>query len=250
MFGCLGRVASRHDSRSLRLSRYLRPAVYPAPPPARDWARDTRFTWSLNDRLGCCTIAGLVHLAQAHAAANMLALTITDDDVRKAYAAVSGYDGTPATDRGAQMLDALTYARNVGIGGWKIGAFVRVDPRDHVELRAAINLFGGVYAGAALPARVRDQRTTWELPPIAERDDVDEPGSLGGHAFALLGFDRTHLQAMPWTTRTSVGNAWAELYIDEAWAFLDDRWVSGEHPAPNGFDVDALRRDLELVGAM
>lgn len=249
MLGCFGRIASREDPRTLRLSRYLEAGRFSAPPPARDWTGRARYTWSLNDRLGCCTITGLVHLAQARAAANGESITIEDADVLKAYSAISGYDGTPATDRGAQMIDALVYARNVGIGGWKIGAFVRVDARDFLELRAAVNLFGGVYVGADLPRRIREQGTDWELPPIVARTLDDAPSSLGGHAFALLGFDRTHLQAMPWVTKTSIGNAWAHLYISEAWAFLDHRWVTGERPAPNGFDVARLQQDLQAVGS-
>lgn len=248
MLGRFGRIASREDARTLRLARYLETGRYAAPPPARDWTGGTRFTWSLNDRLGCCTITGLVHLAQAHAAANGESIAIDDLDVAKAYAAISGYDGTPATDRGAQMIDALVHARNVGIGGWKIGAFVRVDPRDYLEVRAAINLFGGIYVGADLPERIKEQGTTWELPPLVARTDDDAPSSLGGHAFALLGFDRTHLQAMPWITKTSIGNAWADLYISEAWAFIDQRWVTGERSAPNGFDLARLQQDLEAVG--
>lgn len=248
MLGRLGRQPSREDPRTLRLSRYLAPHGFSAPPPARDWTGRTRFSWALNDKLGCCTIAALVHLAQAHAAAHDTSIEIADGDVLTAYKAISGYDGTQASDRGAQMLDALNYARNVGIGGWKIGAFVRVNPYDSVELRAAINLFGGVYAGADLPHRIREQGLDWELPPLVARTAEDEPNSLGGHAIAVLGFDRTHLQAMPWTTRTSIGNAWAELYISEAWAIVDRRWVDETHKAPNGFGLERLLDDLEELG--
>ncbi len=249
MLGCLGRVPSRNDLRTLRLSRYLSTRDYPAPPPARNWTGTFRYPYLLNDRLGCCTITGLAHLAQAHAAAHGEVIEITDADVLKAYRAISGYDGTPATDRGAQMIDALVYARNVGLGGWKLGAFVRIDPHDHIELRAAINLFGGIYVGADLPRRITDQAAAWELPPIPERSELDAPNSLGGHAFAVLGYDRLQLRALPWVTPTTVGNAWWDLYGAECWAFLDRRWVTGERPAPNGFDIAQLHQDLEDIGA-
>jgi hypothetical protein len=147
------------------------------------------------------------------------------------------------------MLDALLYAKHVGLGSWRIGAFVRVDARDFLEIRAACNLFGGVYVGGDLPRRIDHQGTAWELPPLDARTELDAPNSLGGHAFAVFGYDRTHLQAMPWVNKTSIGNAWADLYISEAWAFIDARWVTGERQAPNGFDLAALQRDLDLVGA-
>lgn len=249
MIGCLGRVPSRNDLRTLRLARYLSARDYPAPPPARDWTGSIRYPYLLNDRLGCCTITALAHLAQAHAAAHGEALHFVDADIETAYRAVSGYDGTPATDRGAQMIDALVYARRVGIGGWKIGAFVRVNAHDPTELRAAINLFGGVYVGADLPRRIMDQGAEWHLPPAIERTTNDAPNSLGGHAFALLGYDRLALRALPWITPTTIGNTWWSLYGAEAWAFLDGRWVTGERPAPNGFDIEQLRQDLEDIGA-
>lgn len=250
MIGALGRIPSRQDPRTLRLSRYLGADArnYPAPPPARDWTGSTRYSWYLNDRLGCCTITALAHLAELHAARNGESCSITDADIEEAYRAISGYDGTPATDRGAQMLDALVYARHIGIGDWRIGAFVRVDLDDVIELRAAVNLFGGVYLGADLPQRIREQGAEWELPPIPARTNDDEPSSLGGHAFVITGYDRTHLRALPWITPTTIGNAWASLYGAEAWAVIAESWVSGERPAPNGLDVDRLRADLAAIG--
>lgn len=248
MIGELGRVPSRRDPRTLRLASYLTERDYPAPPPARDWTISNA-SWYLNDRLGCCTITALAHLAEVHAARRDERCTITDRDVELAYRAVSGYDGTPATDRGAQMIDALVRAKNVGIGPWRIGAFVRVDLDDVVEVRAAINLFGGIYLGADLPRRIRTQRTAWELPPLDQRTDDDAPNSLGGHAFAITGFDRAHLRGLPWVTPTRISNAWINLYGAEAWAVIADSWVRGDSQAPNGFNLERLRGDLAAIGA-
>lgn len=254
MIGALGRVRSRDDRRTLRLARYLPSRRdgrdYPAPAPDRNWASPSdRWLWRLNDRLGCCTITALAHLADLHAYRHREPLTITDRDVEEGYRAISGYDGTPATDRGAQMLSALIYARTIGIGPWKLGAFVRVDLDDAIEVRAAVSLFGGLYVGADLPRRITEQGARWELTPFHERTEVDEPRSLGGHAFAITGYDRTHLDALPWVTPTTISNPWVSLYADEAYALVAESWVSGERPAPNGFDIVQLRRDLEAIGA-
>lgn len=247
MIGALGRVPSRHDARTLRLSRYLGRGErdYPAPLPARDWTGSHRYSWFLNDRLGCCTITGLAHLVEMHSTRRGEPCPITDADVERGYRAISGYDGTPATDRGAQMIDALVWAKRQG---W-IGAFVRVDLDDVIEVRAAINSLGGLYVGADLPRRITSQGARWELTPYGERTRDDEPRSLGGHAFAITGYDRTHLRALPWITPTTISNAWSSLYADEAWAVLAPSWVTGERPAPSGFDVDQLRADLAAIGS-
>lgn len=244
MRGGLGRVRSRHDPRTLKLSNYLGPRDYSAPPPARDWIGNTKFSWFHNSKLGTCTCAALGHMLQAHAAQQGVAVSISDDDILKMYSAIGGYvPGDESTDRGAQMIDALRYMRNVGVSGYKIGAYVRIDAQDPVELRAAINLFGGVYVGADLPKRITSQ-VVWDLVPVEERDGRDEPNSLGGHAFTLLKYDRLHYGLATWATTYAASNPWVSVYMDEAWALINETWVSDTALAPNGFDIDRLKADL------
>lgn len=246
----LGALPSVYDEAKhgplLSLASYFeaKKPLYPAPPPARDWTGDGPYEIALNNKLGCCTIAAIVHLLQCHAMRHGGTLTISDADILRAYMTVSGYDGTPQTDRGAMPIDALTYARDV----WQvIVGFVKVNPNDQHEMHAAINLFGGVYVAARLPKRIYEQGTDWELPPLGQRSPQDEPGSLGGHAFASLGYNHTHYKVMPWTDATEAGNAWFDEYVDEAYAVLTPRWVDQKHIAPNGFDLTALRKDLKLI---
>jgi hypothetical protein len=86
------------------------------------------------------------------------------------------------------------------------------------------------------------------LVPFADRTADDAPNSLGGHALAITGFDRTHLRGLPWIDPTRIGNAWVSLYAAEAWAIVTDSWCRGDSPAPNGFDIARLRYDLEAIG--
>lgn len=218
--------------------------LYPAPPPLRDWTGGSAYEIAMNNRIGCCTVATIVHLLQCHAANHGETFTVSDEEVLRAYMAISGYDGTPETDRGAMPLDALTHARDVW--GVIIG-FVKLDPSNYRQLHAGINLFGGIYTAARLPKRVQEQGTDWELPPLALRTDDDEPGSLGGHALAALGYSHTHFNMLPWTDPTPAGNAWIDEYVDEAYAVLTQRWVDKNRVAPNGLDMSALMRDLKLI---
>lgn len=220
---------------------------YDAPPLCRDWMKRSRYSFLVNDRLGCCTIAGIAHLMQNSAMVHDEAVAFSDDDIVEAYSAVSGYrESDPSSDRGAQMIDALNHARKVGIGGRKIGAFARVDVGDMLEVQAAINLFGGIYVGASLPKRIKSQ-TVWTLQRNFE-SDVDTPGSMGGHAFISTGYDRNFLHVLPWDVPIYATVEWVKLYVDEAWAIIDERWVSGDRPAPNGFDLEKLRSNLAAIG--
>lgn len=244
MRGVLGRVPSRHDPRTFRLANYLADGQYAAPPPARDWISKTRFSWFENSSLGTCTCAALCHMLQAHATQQGVAMTISDADVLAMYSAIGGYVvGHPETDRGAQMIDALRYLKSTGIAGHKVGAYVRVDTHNLVEVRAAINLFGGLYVGANMPNRVTSQ-VVWDLVPVDERDTRDDPGSMGGHAFTLLKYDRLHYGLATWATTYAAANAWVDMYVDEAWAIIEQTWVADGKLAPNGFDVDRLQSDL------
>jgi len=245
--GALGRRdVSPKDPRDLRLADYV-DLRHDAPPMARNWTIAERYPWLMNDRLGCCTITGIAHFIQNAALANDEIVAFSDAEIVAAYSAVTGYDpADPTTDRGGVMVNALTYARRVGIGGKKIGAFVRVDVGDHLEVQAAINLFGGIYVGAALPKRIREQ-LVWTVPVQREMNDLDTPGGLGGHAFLFLGYDRHHVRALPWRNPTFATVEWMKLYVDEAWAIIDERWVTRERPAPNGFDIDRLTHNLSVI---
>ena len=55
------------------------------------------------------------------------------------------------------------------------------------QIATAIWLFGGAYIGVELPIRAQNQ-DVWDVPANPGPDD--EPGSWGGHAIYLVGYDR------------------------------------------------------------
>lgn len=256
VIGSLGRGGrSPNDPRDIRLATILERdsrgvPTYEAPPLSRDWAEARQYSWLMNDRLGCCTITGIAHLMQNFALANDEPITFTDADIVEAYSRATGYrPGDPSTDRGGLMISALKVAKNFGIGGRKIGAFARVDYSDPLEVQAAINLLGGVYVGARLPRRIIEQDIILKIPEQRdERDERDAPGSLGGHAFAVLGYDRIYYKTLLWRDPQLAELSWFNLYVDEAWAILDERWVTGERRAPNGLSMTRLHKSLQEIG--
>lgn len=249
VIGKLGRSAtSRVKSSDFHLSSLTDKRMLDPVPMDHSWTADVELPWLMNNKLGCCTITGIAHLMQNMAIANDARMPeFSDDDIVSAYSAATGYDPhDPSTDNGGMMVSALSVARRSGIGGHTIGAWVRVNMSDHREVEAAIYMFGGIYVGADLPARVNSQ-TIWSLPKQTEITADDAPGSFGGHAYIITEYDARMYGSRPWRHRVWQTMEHAKLYVDEAYAIIIKEWVTKERPAPNGFDIDRLIYNLKAL---
>jgi hypothetical protein len=250
----LGRLAPKHDLRTLRLENYMGTAL-PEPPQLCAWSRKAAVAWGMmaNDRIGDCTIAGAGHAVQAWTANESNETTIADAAIIAAYSAVSGYDPTTgANDNGAVELDVLNYWRKQGIGGHKISAYAAIKPTNHRLVAQALYLFGGVYAGVALPLAAQDQLNAgqpWTVPTHGRIRYEYQPGSWGGHAIYLPDYAlASGLTCVTWGALQSMSWAWWDAYCDECYAILPvNDWVTGTKQAPNGFDLAALQKDLAAI---
>ncbi len=245
----LGKRAPRYDGRTFAIEDFVDARAVPAPPPARDWTTKAapQFGMMLNDQIGCCGSAGKAHLIQIQTAANGSEITLSDRDVLDDYSRNSGYiPGQPATDGGEILLDSLNDWRQTGIGGHRIGAYVKLQPGNKLHVEQAINLFGGVYIGAALPAAAQDQ-TVWDVARPGEHGVRFTPGSWGGHCMAVALYNRTGVGFITWGTIKIATWEWFFTYVDEAYAVISDDWVTGARPAPNGFDFNLLRGRLAAL---
>ncbi len=250
----LGRRPAKHDARTLRLADYIKgpPSAkeYPAPPSARDWTGPAAPDWHdlLNLQIGDCTVAATGHAIQAWTANHGAEVTPADADILAAYRTVSGYDpAKPETDVGALLLDVMNYWRQTGVAGHKIGAFVSLNPKNTLEMEAAINLFGGVLLGLELPLAAQNQ-TTWDIaPPGIYHDAAYAPGGWGGHAVYVPAYSRVGWTCVTWGRLKQATTEFGRAYAVEAYAALSEDWVSGATPAPNGFPIDQLRSDLEAI---
>ncbi len=242
----LGKLPVRLDVRTLRLARYVDRTTLPPPPEHLDLTTHVS-EWPMyaNDRIGDCTIAAAGHMIEAWtAAAHGSATEVSEPAVLHAFDAVKITD--PSTgEEGAVELDVLRYWRSTGVGGHRIGAFAGVSLHDEQLVRTGAFLFGGVYIGLALPVTAQTQ-DVWDW--TGTLSGPAKPGSWGGHAVDVVGYDADGLTVVTWGSLKRMTWRFWERYVDEAYCLLSPDFLLGGK-APNGFDLDALKADLALVTA-
>lgn len=240
--GCLGKHPPKHDARTLSLLNYLRPGKLPPAPPSVDfWSKVSGWPMLGNDQLGDCTVAAAAHMIEQWTSYAGTAFTPSDADVVQAYSAVSGYDpATGENDNGAAMLDVLNYWRKQGVGQHRILAYTAAG---RPFVREAIYLFGSLYTGFNLPVSAQRQQV-WDV----GGEGNTEPGSWGGHAVPLVGYDADGLVAVTWGGLKRLTWAFLDAYCDEAYAVLSNDFINQTtHLNPDHFNLPALQRDLRIL---
>jgi len=231
----------------LKLRRYFLPGL-PDPPATLDLtppALPSLERMMLNDRLGCCEISWHFGHLRGVWTGNAGTLEITSDAwIEKLYEVIGGYrPGDPATDQGCMTQDVAAYMMRTG----QALGYVAVNAADATEVRTAVWLFGAVTFGACLPA---EWLTTlkWRKagPPVPQN----------GHCFGCPGkYDGSTLTTSTWgTIKGDIDDAAMAEYCTplpaqgECWAFLGRNWINHvTEKAPNGFDVESLKRHLEAL---
>ena len=242
----LGKLPVRVDVRTLELTRYVDSTALPTPPASFDeTAHETDWPMYANDRIGDCTMAAAGHMIEAWTgAATGTPVEVPERAVLDAFDHVKIVD--PATgEAGAVVLDVLKYWRNTGVGGHRIGAFARVSLTDRRLEEASAWLFGGLYLGIQLPVTAQRQDTRdW----TGSLTGPAAPGSWGGHAVDVVGYDANTLTFVTWGELKQMTWEFFARYCDETYCILSQDFLDAGR-APNGFDLDALRADLALVTA-
>lgn len=244
--GRLGKLPPRTDVRTLSLARYVDRARLPEPPDVLDVAAHVR-EWPMyaNDRIGDCTTVAAAHMIEAWTAESRgTAVEVSESAVLLAFDRVKIVDPLSG-EEGAVELDVLRDWRKHGVGHHRIGAFARVSVHDHLLVRTAAWLFGGLYIGLALPLSAQWQKT-WDWNGSLSGDD--RPGSWGGHAVDVVRYGDGSLTVVTWGRLQDLTWPFWDRYVDEAYCILSRDFLAGDR-APNGFDLEALRADLELVTA-
>lgn len=244
------RKPSRDDKRTLRLRRYVS-ANLPKPPQSCDFTKKmTNVGPMLNagdDPLGDCTIAGAGHLIQSWTAEAGHQFIVPDADILAGYEGACGYDPhDPSTDAGGDLLTVLKYWRTTGFAGHTIGAFAAVDPKNVLEMKQAIWLFGGLYMGADLPKYCEDD-DTWDVAPFWRSRSYT--AGVDGHCVPFLGYDKFGVLVDSWGDKIRASWPFVARYFSEAYAAISVDQLCDNKLTPAGFDNTQLTYDLVQVAA-
>lgn len=239
-----GKHPPKHDYRTLRFKDYLMSTIAPPPPSVDTLTRvyanlgtsdpTTLFPMDGNDTLGDCTIAGV-----AHAVTTFRGLVSKKKHIMAQTAVVKLYMHlTGGVDSGLNELDVLNYWQSNQVDGDKILAFVSIDPKNHVHLQQAIQLFGGVYLGFQVQENCVQEfnaRQPWTPGPL----------TTDGHAVFAVGYDPNAVTVLTWGNTQQGTYAWVDECVDEAYALLPPEAAQSGFAA--GFNVAQLQADLKDV---
>lgn len=245
------------DGRSVKLGR-IRPAARPpaldfskyltlgSPPPVKvDYAAKAMASLKrvyLNDKYGDCVVAGKYHQVGIWSG-NDTPTTIvgTDQEVYGMYQKICG-----PGDNGCVITAVLDYFRQMGLpfGGvtHKIDGYVTADWTNKLLVQVGIYLFGGGTIGVNLPQSWTCTNCVW---------DVTNSQIVGGHDVCLCGYDEKGVQVSTWggictiTWQAFLSRKW----VEELYFMLGPDWYNNDQLAPNGVDVAALKRDLQLINS-
>lgn len=247
----LGKNVPKVDKRTLMFGKYVT-AQLPPPPVAVDYSKPVP-VWPMmgNDKYGDCTCAAAGHMIEEWTANTGTEKTVPDSQILAAY----NHFSKGNADAGASMLDVLNYWRKTGIGGDQITAYAQLEPKNDVEARDAVNIFGNCYIGVALPnfavAPGTDfLQTPWVVPPSGPVGNAAAPNPQNGHCIPAVGYDSRNLYVVTWGALKSMSWQFYDAYMDEAFAVLSADWINAKvGTAPPGFNLAALRQDLAAIGA-
>jgi len=238
-----GKHPPKHDYRTLRLQKYLTPAL--AAPPAsydvlaRVYAKlkqsnpSVLFPMDGNDKYGDCTIAALAHAITDYRGLVGKDKVMRREDVIKLYMHLTG-----GLDSGLNELDVLNYWRKNAVSGDKILAYAKIDVRNHVHVQQAMELFGGVYLGFQVQENCLedfDAHKPWTPAPLTQ----------DGHAVFAVAYDPSTVTVLTWGNVQKGTWAWWDECVDEAYAILPPEATKADF-AP-GFDFDQLQADMGAV---
>lgn len=240
----LGKGPVKRDERTLSLRHYF--PKLPTPPTEYDCATGV-LDWPmyLNDQIGDCTCAAAGHMIEVWTAiVEGHPTAVPNSEILSAYEALSGYDpSTGANDNGAVELDVLNAWRKGQIfSDYPLEAFVSVDTNRVDLVKIGTWLFAGAYIGIALPITAQSQEV-WDVVPDAGPDG--EPGSWGGHAVPVFGYNDKGVILCTWGQLKSATWAFWHAYVDEAYVAIPVEYDKlGTKPAANGFSEAQLLKDL------
>ncbi len=232
------------DSRTLNFSSYFDHGLLSNIPAKLDLGAEKKTPWRRmgNWTTSDCTCAAAGHMIECWTANTTREDIVLTREVIAAYSAITGYDPiTGKNDEGACYLDVLKYWRKTGIGQHTIKAYTSVDHKNHDVVKAAMNLFGGLYIGFDLPNTII-HKDLWEVMPGGLTGDR-AVASFGGHAVNAIGYDDEYLYCVSWGKVKAITWEFVDTYTYNMYVIIThDFFVNDKTEL--GFDLAALEADL------
>lgn len=242
----LGKLPAIKNSVSFRLRDYLSLVTLPQVPVKGGYIGLADNNMFGNDTVGDCTCADVGHSTLLWNREAGKTLNISTSNVLALYTAVSGYNGTPQTDNGANMADVAKYHQNVGLedesGNYhKIAAYMAVTPGNVEELKQSIYLFGACSIGWALPDSAQKQFQKGKPWSVVSGASIE-----GGHDTLAIGYDPDYLYIITWGQVQKVEYPFFAKYCDEGIVKLSEEMLTNGESL-EGFNVAQLQEDLSQL---
>lgn len=200
-----------------------------------------------NNNIGDCVFAGAANETASWYRDVAKWVEFMDEGVVADYSAVTGYNGTKDSDKGADMGKAAEYRRQTGIidrygRRHHIDAYVRLGTGNFDDLVSAMYLFGAVGIGLIVPDYFQkdfDRGTTWDVKPSKK--------TLGGHYIPGCGIDENgDIVVITWGKYHRMTRAFYEKFNDESVCFFTfERTMN--RTSPEGFHAKDLLADLKSL---
>lgn len=240
-----GKLPPKVDYRTLMFSNYLKDDIGDPPKEVdldgrvcknlNDHSIPDLFPMYQNDVLGDCVVAGMAHgVTVYHGMVSQRHIPLEQSVVRTYFNLTGG------SDSGLYLLDAVKYWRSTGLEDAKIYAYANVKHTNHVHVKQAIALFGGLLIGFQCQEKVIEELNAgypWQ------------PGKLinAGHCVYVVGYDDKYVEVLTWGRLQKGSWAWWDYCVDETYVLLPPEAIYPEF-TPN-FDFNRLKRDLAEVAS-
>lgn len=204
--------------------------------PINWFARVTTWGMLLNDQLGDCTAAGLLHLLVSMTTYAGDPIAPADPDALALYERFGYQPGNPSTDQGANEQDVLQSAVSNPVCGEEVSLFGQVDVQDQEEVELALATFGPLYLGIDCPQSMQEQFGAGQVIDYVPGSPIE-----GGHCIILVGVDVDYLYVVTWGQCVKMTWAFWQNYIEEAWVIVSKAWLEANGSTPSGFNLTTLQ---------
>ena len=202
-----------------------------------------------NNTVGDCFDAAMYHGDQVLTQFAQGACVTQDDQyVVDLYSEITGYAGTPETDKGSDPYQSFTWVENNGLPradgtAVKLIAAIEIDPRQPSDVMEAMAACGGLMVGFNVPSSLEQNMgaLVWDYDPsnaqIVGGHEIFVAKHLSPSAnFGLISWGQKNFEMTP--------NFWA-AYVNQVTACVWSDWLESTGLTPFGMTETQLVAEMQ-----